>query len=62
MSVMLTCACRSLGDLDFKEPARFVECEPEVRAPSTGLTAVHSATLLEPTFRNFAEAKIHANR
>lgn len=21
---------RSLGDLDFKEPARFVECEPDV--------------------------------
>jgi len=23
-------ACRSLGDLDFKEPARFVECDPDV--------------------------------
>jgi hypothetical protein len=22
--------CRSLGDLDFKEPARFVECDPDV--------------------------------
>lgn len=22
--------CRSLGDLDFKEPYRYVECEPDV--------------------------------
>jgi serine/threonine protein phosphatase PrpC len=34
LSTDVTCNllhCRSLGDLDFKEPYRYVECEPDVR-------------------------------